>query len=225
MSEKKFLITEDGSHTIYIPELDETYHSTHGAITESNHVFIENGLHYLCERTESKNIKLFELGFGTGLNTLLSAIYAEEHHIHLQYESIEAFPLNSLETQQLNYPELINNPISKEVFTVIHESAWNQWIDVSTNFQLKKVKNTITKYTAQESFDVCFFDAFAPSKQPEMWEAPILQKVSDLLVPNGIFVTYCARGQLKRDLKSIGFEVDSLPGPPGKFEMVRAIKI
>lgn len=225
MSEKKFLITEDGSHTIYIPELDETYHSTHGAINESNHVFINNGLNYLVEREKRDNVKLFEVGFGTGLNTLLSAIYAEEHRIHLRYESLEAFPLSSLETKKLNYSELIKSPISKEVFKVIHESAWNQWIDVSTNFQLKKVKNTIGEYMGQESFDICFFDAFAPSKQPDMWELSILQKISDLLVSNGIFVTYCAKGQLKRDLKSIGFEVETLPGPPGKFEMVRATKI
>lgn len=225
MSEKKFLITEDGSHTIYIPELDETYHSTHGAITESNHVFIKNGLHYLGNREKRDNVKLFEVGFGTGLNTLLSAIYSEEHRIHLRYESLEAFPLSSLETQQLNYPELIKNPISKGAFKVIHESPWGQWVDVSSTFQLKKVKNTIREYVGQESFDICFFDAFAPSRQPDMWELPILQKISDLLVSNGIFVTYCAKGQLKRDLKSIGFEVESLPGPPGKFEMVRAIKI
>ncbi len=225
MSEKKFLITEDGSHTIYIPELDETYHSTHGAINESNHVFIKNGLHYLCNREKMDNVKLFEVGFGTGLNTLLSAIYAKEHHIHLRYESIEAYPLCSLETQKLNYPELIDNPFSKDVFKVIHESPWGQWIDVSMNFQLKKVKKTIRNYTRQESFDICFFDAFAPSKQPEMWELSVLKKISNLLVSNGVFVTYCAKGQLKRDLKSIGFEVESLPGPPGKFEMVRAIKI
>lgn len=225
MSDKELLITEDGSHTIYIPELDETYHSTHGAIGESNHVFIKNGLHFLFARGGSKNIKLFEVGFGTGLNALLSAVYAAEHHIHLRYESIEAFPLNSFETQQLNYGGLIENPISKKVFKGIHESTWNQWVDVSTNFHLKKVKNTIRDYTAQESFDICFFDAFAPSKQAEMWGLPVLQKVFDLLVPQGIFVTYCAKGQLKRDLKSIGFVVETLLGPPGKFEMVRAIKI
>jgi tRNA U34 5-methylaminomethyl-2-thiouridine-forming methyltransferase MnmC len=224
MNERKILITEDGSHNIYVPELDESYHSTHGAIGESKHVFIENGLNYLFEKEQKEHINIFEVGFGTGLNALLCAVYAHEHHIHIRYEGIEAFPLSGPEIQKLNYAELIKNPLSKKFFQRTHAAPWDQWVDVSSSFRLKKVKNTMSNFTSAASFDICFFDAFAPSKQPEMWEPPVLQKVRDLLVPNGVFVTYCAKGQLKRDLNNIGFLVESLPGPPGKFEMVRAIK-
>ena len=225
MKKKQFLITEDGSHTLYIPELNETYHSIHGAISESNYVFIEHGLNYYNKRQSSTGIKIFEVGFGTGLNALLSAVYAEKHKIPIRYESIEAFPLNRSETQNLNYTELIKNPFSKEIFQKIHESPWEDWIDVSPYFQLLKIKNNIQSYNAPGLFDVCFFDAFAPSKQPEMWEPDILEKIYSLLITHGVFVTYCAKGQLKRDLNSIGFEVETLPGPPEKMEMVRAIKI
>lgn len=225
MNEKQFLITEDGSHTIYIPELDETYHSTHGAIGESNYVFIDNGLNYFFATQKREEVKIFEVGFGTGLNALLSSVFAEEHLAHIQYESMEAFPLTQLETQKLNYTELISSSHSNELFKQIHASQWNRWVDISPNFRLKKTRETIRDYQVKETFDICFFDAFAPTKQPEMWELPILQKMSNLLKLNGLFVTYCAKGQLKRDLKSLGFQVETLPGPPGKFEMVRATKI
>ena len=225
MTKKQFLITEDGSHTIYIPELDETYHSIHGAIQESTYVFIEQGLHYLTKNENAQKIRIFEVGLGTGLNALLSATYAEEHKIPIRYKSLEAFPLNYSEAKNLNYAELLKHPLSKEIFQKIHESTWEYWIDVSPCFQLYKLKYKIQEYQETGLFDVCFFDAFAPSKQPEMWKPGILEKVNLLLRSNGVFVTYCAKGQLKRDLKHSGFEVETLPGPPGKMEMIRAIKI
>ena len=224
MNKRKFLITEDGSHTIYIPELDETYHSTHGAIQESTYVFIEQGLKYVAEKGSVERIRIFEVGFGTGLNVLLSALYAKKQRISIEYESIEAFPLNRTEIQKLNYTGLIKQPHSKEILQKIHDSPWGKWIDISSGFQLHKINLMLQDYKVKKQFDLCFFDAFAPSKQPEMWTKEILEKMYTLLTANGVFVTYCAKGQLKRDLKSIGFEVETLPGPPGKFEMVRAIK-
>ncbi len=224
MKKKQFLITEDGSHTLYLPDLDETYHSIHGAIQESNYVFIERGLNYFAEKENVEKLRIFEVGFGTGLNTLLSAIYAEKHQLFLQYESIEPFPLEKDEIQKLNYPIITDWLFSDDLFQNIHNSSWNEWIGISTYFQLRKVKAKIQDYEGSGMFDVCYFDAFAPSKQPEMWNSEILEKFFLLLNHKGIFVTYCAKGQLKRDLKSIGFEVETLPGPPGKMQMVRAIK-
>jgi len=225
MKEKQFLITEDGSHTLYIPELNETYHSIHGAIQESKYVYLEMGLNFFVGKEHKKNIKIFEVGFGTGLNALLVAIYAESNQINVQYESLDAFPLLSSEIIKLNYTDLIKHLQVAELFHKIHESPWDQWMEISPGFLLQKVNNTLQDYEAQRQFDVCFYDAFAPSKQPEMWELAMLKKVWGLLGINGVFVTYCAKGQLKRNLKEIGFAVDSLPGPPGKFEMVRATKI
>ncbi len=225
MKKRQFLITADGSHTLYIPELDETYHSIHGAIQESMFVYIEQGLNYFAEKEISEKIRIFEVGFGTGLNALLSAIYAEKHHVFLQYECLETSPLGDKEIKKLNYPAIIGGLFSKELFQNIHDSPWSEWVEICTYFQFQKIKARIQDYGVSEIFDICFFDAFAPSKQPEMWSLEVLEKVFSLLNYNGVLVTYCAKGQLKRDLKSIGFKVETLPGPPGKMQMVRAIKL
>jgi tRNA U34 5-methylaminomethyl-2-thiouridine-forming methyltransferase MnmC len=223
MSEKRLLITEDGSHTIYLPEIKETYHSTHGAIRESEHVFIRHGLKY-AQQQGKKNIKVFELGFGTGLNALLSWIYAVRNQISINYHTIEAYPLTREDTEVLNYTSLIDAANATDKFDKIHQCAWNEVVGLSPCFQLQKIEQLMQGFRTDMQFDVCYFDAFAPSKQAEMWEIAVLEKVNNLLVPQGVLVTYCAKGQLKRDLKSLGFEVESLPGPPGKKEMVRAVK-
>ncbi len=223
MGEKKILVTEDGSHTIYLPELNETYHSTHGAIQESEYVFIQNGLDFIVQAGYN-SIRIIEVGFGTGLNALLSLIYAEKKQVALQYQTIEAYPLDMKEILMLNYIDLINEESVGAHYEKLHQADWEKLIEISEHFKLKKIKGQIQEFLTVEKFDVCYFDAFAPSKQPEMWGIPVLQKIRDLLVEGGVFVTYCAKGQLKRDLKSLGFEVESLPGPPGKKEMVRATK-
>lgn len=219
------LVTEDGSHTIFVPELNETYHSIHGAIQESTHVYIERGLHYLVQRDQVKCIRIFELGFGTGLNAFLSAKYATDNGLLVEFESIEAFPLDQEVLLHLNYPNQIASSNYNNFFQKIHEAPWDQNNVVSSNFNLIKKHTTIQGYHTSAKFDICFFDAFAPSKQAEMWEYPILEKIASLLSTKGIFVTYCAKGQLKRDLKALGFEVESLSGPPGKLQMIRATKI
>jgi len=225
MSEKQLLITEDGSHTLYIPELDETYHSAYGAIQESNYVFITQGLDYFKRQERAKRIKIFEVGFGTGLNALLSLIYVKSHHIDISYQSIEAFPVNQRDINMLNYPDLISDELALEMFKLIHSSSWEIWNEISPGFLLKETNDLIQDFKPEERFDLCFFDAFAPSKQPEIWDKEILEEIYVGLTDRGVFVTYCAKGQLKRDLKNIGFEIETLSGPPGKMEMVRAIKI
>lgn len=225
MNERQFLITEDGSHTLYVPELDETFHSTHGAISESNYVYLERGLKYYCETRNKKSIRIFEVGFGTGLNAFLSAIHATSNNLLIRYESIEPFPLHCSDYNKLNYTGLIDFTDSEKLFSKIHECTWGRLVEILPEFLLQKVKVILQEYEIHNKFDICFYDAFAPSKQPEMWNINMLEKIWNLLATDGVFVTYCAKGQLKRDLKSLGFVVESLPGPKGKFEIVRATKI
>ncbi len=225
MTKKQFLITEDGSHTIYIPAIDETYHSVHGAIQESNYVFIEQGLRHLIAKEKVGEIKIFEVGFGTGLNALLSATNAKNLDITIKYESLELYPLNEKEILQLNYAELLSHPLAKSLFSNIHGASWGEWTKISESMIIQKLKVSIQDYQVEDKFDLCYFDAFAPNKQPEMWTIEILRKIYSLLNKHGVFATYCAKGQLKRDLKQVGFEVETLPGPPMKLQMVRATKI
>jgi tRNA U34 5-methylaminomethyl-2-thiouridine-forming methyltransferase MnmC len=187
-------------------ELDETYHSIHGAVQESMHVFIKNGLDLI----DKEPINVFEVGFGTGLNALLTALSGKK----VNYTSIEAFPLPEEVYTQLNY-----EPV--ELLLQLHR----QQQLTTSNFQLTKIYTTLQSFDlADLTFDIIYYDAFAPSKQPEMWEFPMIEKVCSALTTGGIFVTYCAKGQLKRDLRSLGMEVETLPGPPGKKEMVRGVK-
>ncbi len=225
MSDKRLVVTDDGSHTLYIPELNETYHSTHGAIQESKHIFMEMGLLYFLEREKIEEASILEIGFGTGLNALLCVLFAKAENKSIHYESLEAFPLSEEETSKLNYAQILEGENSTGIFQQIHASPWNEQSRILPKFELFKHEIKVQDYSAKEKFDICFFDAFAPSKQPEMWEVDVLKKVWNALKIHGVFVTYCAKGQLKRDLKSIGFEVESLPGPPGKMQMVRATKI
>jgi tRNA U34 5-methylaminomethyl-2-thiouridine-forming methyltransferase MnmC len=226
MKNYSFVITGDGSHTIYLPDINETYHSTHGAIRESNHVFIKNGLEFIANQ-KRKSVSIYEVGFGTGLNALLTALYAERNQITIRYQSIDAFPLDSEDIYKLNYIEKLGDvTATAELFQRLHLASWENWHAITPLFQLKKIKGLFQETEVQEGiYDLCYFDAFAPSKQPEMWEISILEKIKNMLVEHGVFTTYCAKGQLKRDLKNLGFEVETLEGPPGKKEMVRAIKI
>jgi len=224
MKKSSILLTKDGSHTIFLPELDESYHSTHGAIQESNHVFISEGLEYYSYNKGVKEISIIEMGFGTGLNALLSALFANNHNIRIDYETIEPYPLDHDLINELNYSEQLEHFLAEEIFKGIHEARWNESVSVHTDFCLKKIKQRFQDYKSDRCFDICFYDAFSPSKQPDMWEKPLLQKVYDVLSQGGVFVTYCAKGQLKRDLTTLGFEVDTIEGPPGKMQMVRAIK-
>lgn len=217
---REIIITNDGSTSIYIPEMDETYHSIHGAIQEAKHVFIENGLRLFSK----PELKVFEVGFGTGLNAFLSAQYSEENHILINYHSIEAFPVEVELINNLNYSDLIK--YNTDIFNSIQSADWEVESAISKTFFLKKIEAKMQDFEMENNrFDIVFFDAFGPRAQSEMWAIDILQKMYDCLVPNGKIVTYCAQGQFKRDLKSIGFIVENLPGPPGKREMTVATKL
>jgi tRNA U34 5-methylaminomethyl-2-thiouridine-forming methyltransferase MnmC len=225
MKGRQLLVTEDGSHTLIVPELKETYHSTHGAIRESDHVFIREGLQYYSIEKQITGIKIFEVGFGTGLNTLLTALFAEKQNLIVTYETIEAFPLEEGILMELNYLSQLDNGAANDIFTKMHASKWNELVQVSKYLKLRKIHTEIQVHQLSAAYDICYFDAFAPSKQPEMWELNVLEKIHDAMKSGGVFVTYCAQGQLKRNLRNIGFEVFTLEGPPGKKEMIRAIKI
>ena len=220
--EIKLFITEDGSHSLQVPALEETYHSSHGAIQESQHVFIKNGLDRWVETNKQQKLNIFEVGFGTGLNALLTALKANELGVKVNYHSIELYPLANEIFSQLNYAEQLR--CNQHVFEQLHTSNWEERGSISSNFTLLKTKDSFNSFTPTSTYDLIYFDAFAPSKQPEIWAYPIIEKCYNMLNANGIFVTYSAKGQLKRDLKQAGFQVESLPGPPGKFEMVRAVK-
>ena len=223
MSTIKIITTSDGSHSLLNTSLNETYHSVHGAIQESQHVFIQAGLDHWLQRNQKREIRIFEVGFGTGLNVILTLLHHALHEVKTYYESWEAFPLEIAILQQLNYPATLGSP---ESFSKIHEAPWDQAIYISPTFALNKRRADILldPLDGATSFDLIYYDAFAPTKQPEMWTLATLKKITDLLAPMGVLVTYCAKGQVKRDLKSLRLAIESLPGPPGKNEMIRGTK-
>lgn len=222
MNETEIIITADGSHSLFNKALNETYHSIHGAVGESKHVFIQNGLDFFCQRTSQKQINILEVGFGTGLNALLSLQYIANHAIDINYTTLEAYPLEKEIWSSLNYADSIE---SKHHFELMHTEPWAQWNSITSNFQLFKINQTLQQVELPSAaYDLIFFDAFAPSKQPDMWIIEMLEKVVKSMAPNSIFVTYCAKGQLKRDLKTLGLQVETLQGPPGKHEMIRGVK-
>lgn len=212
-------LTEDGSSSLRVPELDETYHSSHGAIQESNHVFIEAGLKAALKH--QKVLKIFEVGFGTGLNAFLTLNSIKPDEI-IHYSAIDLYPLGEESYNKLNYASLINRP-NNQLLT-LHEAPWGLACEIAENFFLNKIHGSFMDYNLDETFNLIYFDAFGPEKQPELWSLAVLKKCFDMLEKGGIFVTYSAKGQVKRDLRDLGFTVESLPGPPGKFQMTRAIK-
>ncbi len=221
MSTIKIITTSDGSHSLLDTSLNETYHSIHGAIQESQHVFIRAGLDHWLQRNQKSEIRIFEAGFGTGLNVFLTLLHHTLHEVKTFYESWEAFPVETPMLQQLNHPVTLGSP---ESFSRIHEAPWDQPIPISPSFTLCKKRGDILVEAIQSNapFDLIYYDAFAPMKQPEMWTLATLTKIANLLAPGGVFVTYCAKGQVKRDLKSLELEVETLAGSPGKKEMIRA---
>ncbi|XOV92476.1 MAG: tRNA (5-methylaminomethyl-2-thiouridine)(34)-methyltransferase MnmD [Bacteroidota bacterium] len=212
----RLITTQDGSTSLYNNTLDETYHSTRGALGESTHVYIQNGLSTLT----NTEVTLFEVGFGTGLNALLSYRFALQNQIRVNYHTLEPFPIPEEIFSRLGYTE------SKEearIFEKIHQLTQGN-IEIDPTFSFNRYTNTLEEFTSDQQFDIIYFDAFAPSKQPEIWHSDNLSKCFQLLKPGGILVTYCAQGQFKRDLTAIGFQVEILPGGMGKKEMVRARK-
>ncbi len=214
--------TEDGSDSLYVKDLNEHYHSTHGAIQESKHVYIDSGLKHVSTILDCINI--LEIGFGTGLNALLTYLETEKLNLNVNYTTLEAYPLDMEIVNKLNYADCVGGENPKEIFTTIHTCEWEKSIAISPHYNLHKLKNTLQQIGFVGSYNLIYFDAFAPNVQPEMWTEEVFAKLFSVLKPNGSLVTYCAKGEVKRTLKKVGFEVESLPGPPGKREMVRGNK-
>ena len=212
--------TQDGSHSLHSSAFGAAYHSHYGAIQESQHVFITAGLQYVLPNVEQ--VRIFEMGFGTGLNALLSRMVAETNEQAIYYESVEVAPISVAQAQQLNYPDLLG--VEPSIFHQLHEADWNKQLRLSPFFQLKKLSGKLEEVDLGTDFNLVYFDAFAPSSQPELWESGVLTKLYEAMAPQGVFVTYCAKGVVKRCLRDIGFQVEGIPGPPGKREMIRAHK-
>ncbi len=217
--ETKLIITADGSHTLYVQGMDEHYHSHFGAMTESLHIFINAGLASLGPGP----VTILEVGFGTGLNALLTAIHAEKNNIAVSYTSLEKYPLDPSVVRQLNYGTMAGEG-GQELFNSIHGARWNVPSCITGWFTLEKKVSDLTTDQPSGSYDLIYFDAFGPEKQPEMWTDEVLHKISGVTHPGSVFVTYSAKGTLKRMLRSLGFEVALLPGPPGKRVITRAVK-
>jgi len=222
MNQFKVVETSDGSSSIYVEHLDEHYHSHHGAIQEANHVFINNGLKSISK----KNLNVLEIGFGTGLNALLSLLWNNNGSGNLFYHSLETVPLGDDIISELNYTsQLEQNTDVNAIFKRIHVADWQSKVEITDRFTLLKENNRVQDSNLDHDlYDIVFYDAFGHRAQSEMWDKDIFEKLYKSMKLEGILVTYCSKGQFKRDLKSIGFEVQSLPGPPGKREMTRAIK-
>jgi tRNA U34 5-methylaminomethyl-2-thiouridine-forming methyltransferase MnmC len=216
----QIITTSDGSHTIYVPELNEHYHSVHGAVQESEFIFIKNGF----DTCYADPLNIFEVGFGTGLNALLTAIKSNTGEREVYYTSIEKYPLTDKIINSLNYNRFAGID-GKEIFKKIHSSQWDINVNICTNFNLTKVSGDLTEKPLSGKYDLIYFDAFGPDKQPEIWTQEIFSRIAAITKKDGILLTYSAKGEVKRNLRACGFDVKLFPGPPGKRQIIRAVKI
>ncbi len=217
----KLIATEDGAYTVQSAKFGVNYHSIHGAIQETNTVFIEAGLSFKAQSCSSLNI--LGIGFGTGLNAFMTYLEAQKMGYQIDYVGVEAYPIAMDLVEQLNYPILLDAKEKTAIFRAMHEQE-NCRQALATNFTFEKKIAFFEDLDYQNHFDIIYYDAFAPSAQAELWETAMLSKMFEALRPNGVLTTYCAKGAFKRCLKAIGFEVEGLPGPKGKREMTRALK-
>lgn len=212
-------LTEDGSHTLYVDKLNEHYHSTHGAIRESMHVFIKQGLLTL----NAKSVRILEIGFGTGLNTLLTISEAFRRNLVIYYHAVEKYPLTEPEFSKLNYENLLEAS-PEGLLQKIHSCPWNEAVKISEDVTLYKEESDFRSMKPPSKLNLIYFDAFSPEKQPELWSRDIFEKIAELTDPGAVLVTYSSKGEVRRAMLSSGFEVVKVSGPPGKREMIRAIK-
>ena len=214
----KLQITSDHSHTLFSTKAQQTYHSAEGAIMESGHVYIAPTFTHFQDKEE---IKILEIGFGTGLNALLTLHAAEKASKVIHYETIEPDPIPEKLYTQLNYPDQLH--IDPSLFLKLHQMPFGQTFDLP-HFHFIKQNTTIGEYSSGESFDAIYYDAFSPDAQPEMWTSELFGKMYQLLSPNGILLTYSAKGMVKKALRAAGFQVKRLPGAGSKHHMLKAIK-
>jgi tRNA U34 5-methylaminomethyl-2-thiouridine-forming methyltransferase MnmC len=231
---RKIITTADGSKTIQIEDWNEQYHSIHGAIQEAKHVFIKHGFYFLLhsqrslyhsERSEEsqQKISILEIGFGTGLNAFITCLETEKSHINIDYVGVEAYPVSPDEINQLNYAEQLG--VSNILFSKIHNCSWEAKYDINSNFSLTKNQKLFKDIYETNAYNLIYFDAFGARVQPELWTETIFKIMYKALKPKGILVTYSAKGSVRRALQAVGFTVERLDGPPGKREMLRAIKL
>jgi len=213
-------LTEDGSHTLYLSELEEPYHSMNGAIQESGYVFIDQGFKQLRITT----IHILEIGFGTGLNLLLTLLESTKAKVGVHYHTVEKYPLVSSEYGSLNYETVIEG-LPEGILQKIHKAPWEEKVYLTRDFSLYKEQADFRSMNPEGRFDLVYFDAFAPDKQPELWSEEVFSVIAGLTDPGAILVTYSSKGIIRRALNACGFKVKKVPGPPGKWEMIRAIRI
>ncbi|HLW15592.1 MAG TPA: tRNA (5-methylaminomethyl-2-thiouridine)(34)-methyltransferase MnmD [Flavobacteriaceae bacterium] len=220
---KKLLKTGDGSTTLHLPKWNEQYHSKHGAIQEALHVFIKHGFQYFYGQEKPTSMAVLEIGFGTGLNALLTYLEGKgKKGLHLNYTGLEAYPVPLTEIDTLNFAEQLG--INKSEYMQLHSGTWEKDEVISDGFSLTKKNIRFEDFRSSEGFDLIYFDAFGPRVQPELWETSIFEQMFAALKPNGVLVTYSAKGEVRRIMQRVGFTVERLPGPPGKREMLRAVK-
>jgi tRNA U34 5-methylaminomethyl-2-thiouridine-forming methyltransferase MnmC len=220
---RSIITTSDGSKTIQIEDWDEQYHSIHGAIQESQHVFIKTGLHHFLKLYQPNHLSILEIGFGTGLNAFLTALEAQTHKLKIQYEGVEAYPVLEEELLQLNYAPLIAAD-QHHLFEALHQISWGELQPLTSYFSLKKRQQFFMDIEDENTFDLIYFDAFGARVQPELWTEVIFKQMFKALKNKGVLVTYAAKGSVRRAMQAVGFTVERLEGPPGKREMLRASK-
>lgn len=218
--EREIIKTLDGSTTIHLKEWDECYHSKHGAIQEAKHVFIKNGLSLF----DDKPVSILEIGFGTGLNAFITFLESNQKKQKIDYVGVEAYPVDANEVLAMNYVTELDALEFDNIFEKMHKCEWNEKTEISIDFSLTKRKQFFDEINDFETFDLIYFDAFGYRVQPELWSTEIFRKMYNSLRPNGVLVTYAARGVVKRSMIEVGFTVEKLAGPPGKREMFRASK-
>lgn len=218
---REIIITNDGSSSIYVPELNETYHSKNGAIQEAYHVFINAGF----SQINKNSINILEIGFGTGLNAFITYLEAKKTNTQINYIGVEAYPVSHEEIKVLNYVKELNVNSEHSVFDMMHHLDWGVENEISPQFKITKRKQLFQDINDFECYDLIYFDAFGFSVQPELWSEEIFQAMYNSLLINGVLVTYACRGSIKRAMLKVGFKVEKLPGAPGKREMLRALKI
>lgn len=216
--------TGDGSHTLFIPALGEHYHSFHSSVREAYHVYVEAGLEWVLERVQGE-VEVFEVGFGTGLNALVTALTAKEAGRSVHFNSIELYPLEPQMCSALNYCKHIEDAAASKIFESLHAAQWNEQAAIHSNFSLFKFQDDFMKWTPESNaYHLILFDAFGFRAQEELWSVDIFRKCLSMLKPGGALVTYASKGLVRRNMLEAGFLVEKLPGPPGKREMVRAVK-
>ncbi|WP_457616544.1 tRNA (5-methylaminomethyl-2-thiouridine)(34)-methyltransferase MnmD [Lutibacter sp.] len=218
---REIIVTNDGSTTIHLPEWNEQYHSKHGAVQEAYHVFIKNGLSLFSDTT----VAILEIGFGTGLNSFITFLEAQKYRLTIDYVGVEAYPVSLDEILKMNYIETLKASRYTSVFEKMHAQEWDTKHTISTYFSLLKRKQFFQEITDQDRFNLIYFDAFGARVQPELWTEELFEKMFVSLKKGGVLVTYSAKGSVRRALQHVGFRVERLPGPPGKREMLRAVKI